>query len=38
MDQLEAAGIVGPINGSNPRDVYISDFAELDKLIKSLDA
>lgn len=36
MDQLEAAGIVGPIQGSKPRDVYISDEYSLEKLLDSL--
>lgn len=36
MDQLEAAGIVGPVQGSKPRDVYISDEYSLEKLLDSL--
>jgi S-DNA-T family DNA segregation ATPase FtsK/SpoIIIE len=36
MDQLEAAGIVGPPQGSKPRDVYISDEYSLEKLLDSL--
>ena len=36
MDQLEAAGIVGPAQGSKPRDVYISDEYSLEKLLDSL--
>lgn len=36
MDQLERAGIVGTANGSKPRDVLISDIAELDARIESL--
>lgn len=35
MDQLEAAGIVGPSNGSKPREVYISTEAELDQFLQS---
>lgn len=34
MDQLEAAGIVGPQVGSKPREVYVKDFAELDDIIR----
>ncbi len=36
MDQLEAAGIVGPVQGSKPRDVYIMDEYSLEKLLDSL--
>lgn len=36
MDQLETAGIVGPAQGSKPRDVYISDEYSLEKLLDSL--
>lgn len=33
MEQLEEAGIIGPINGSNTREVLISSEEELDKLL-----
>lgn len=36
MDQLESAGIVGPAQGSKPRDVYIGDEYSLEKLLDSL--
>ncbi|MDD3900340.1 MAG: DNA translocase FtsK, partial [Dysgonamonadaceae bacterium] len=36
MDQIEAAGIVGPAQGSKPREVYISDEYTLEKLLNSL--
>ena len=34
MDQLEAAGIVGPQNGSKPREVLVKDLAELDEVLR----
>jgi DNA segregation ATPase FtsK/SpoIIIE, S-DNA-T family len=37
MDQLEAAGIVGPAVGSKPRDVYFKTDAELEEFLHSLD-
>ena len=36
MDQLEAAGIVGPARGSKPREVLVKSLAELDTLMASL--
>lgn len=38
MDQLESAGIVGPIQGSKPRDVYIQDEYRLEQTLKKLKA
>ena len=35
MDQLEAAGIVGPQEGSKPRQVLVADYAELDEILAS---
>ena len=37
MDQLEAAGIVGPAAGSKPREVYFKTEAELEQFLHSLD-
>ena len=34
MDQFEAAGIVGPQNGSKPREVLVKDLAELDGVLQ----
>jgi len=34
MDQLEAAGIVGPQNGAKPREVLVKDLAELEEILK----
>ena len=36
MDQLEAAGIVGPQEGSKPRQVLLSSLDELEPLIESV--
>ena len=36
IDQLEAAGIVGPSNGSKPRDVLIHDEPTLEQKLKEL--
>ena len=33
MDQLEAAGIVGPQDGPRPRQVLVSDYEELENII-----
>ena len=33
MDQLEAAGIVGPQNGAKPREVLVKDLAELESVL-----
>jgi S-DNA-T family DNA segregation ATPase FtsK/SpoIIIE len=33
MDQLEKAGIVGPQEGSKPRQVLVSTLDELDEII-----
>lgn len=37
MDQLEAAGIVGPAQGSKPRDVYIADEYSLEQLLNEVN-
>ncbi|MBO4585747.1 MAG: DNA translocase FtsK, partial [Bacteroidales bacterium] len=34
MDQLEAAGIVGPQNGAKPREVLVKDIAELEGILE----
>lgn len=35
IDQLEAAGIVGPFEGSKPRQVLITDLAALEQLLEN---
>ena len=37
IDQLEAAGVVGPFEGSKARDVLCSDFIALEQILKSLE-
>lgn len=37
MDQIEAAGIVGPAQGSKPREVYIMDEYSLEQKFTALD-
>lgn len=37
MDTLEATGIVGPQQGSKPREVYIADEYSLEKILSALD-
>ena len=36
MDQLESAGVVGPQEGSKPRQVLIPDLDTLEELLDSL--
>jgi S-DNA-T family DNA segregation ATPase FtsK/SpoIIIE len=38
MDQLEAAGIVGPPEGSKPRQVFYTDIASLEHYLLSLNS
>ncbi len=35
IDQMEKAGIVGPSQGSKPREVYINDMAHLEQLLNN---
>jgi S-DNA-T family DNA segregation ATPase FtsK/SpoIIIE len=37
IDQLEAAGIVGPFEGSKARDVLVSDMMVLEQILKRLE-
>ncbi len=37
MDQLEAAGIVGPHIGSKPRDIYCQTESQLEQILKSFN-
>lgn len=37
IDQLEAAGIIGPFEGSKARDVLISDYTYLEERLRMLD-
>ena len=36
IDQLEAAGIVGPYNGSKAREVLVHDETQLEELLRQL--
>ncbi len=37
MDQLESAGIVGPSQGAQPRDVFVTEEKELKSIIEQLE-
>ena len=37
MDQLEAAGVVGPASGSKPRDVYFHSESDLEEFLGTLE-
>ncbi|HKL66486.1 MAG TPA: DNA translocase FtsK, partial [Bacteroidales bacterium] len=37
VDQLEAAGIVGPYEGSKAREVLISDMVSLEQILQGLE-
>jgi len=36
IDQLEAAGIVGPYNGSKAREVLVHDETQLEEILREL--
>lgn len=36
MDQMQKAGIVGPVNGAKPREVLIQDMNSLERLLENL--
>lgn len=36
MEQLEAAGIVGPQNGAKPREVLVRDLSELEEILERI--
>ena len=36
VDQLEAAGILGPFEGSKAREVLITDMVRLEQILQSL--
>ncbi len=36
MDQMESAGVVGPAEGSKPREVLVYDMSELARILESL--
>ncbi|HTB07082.1 MAG TPA: DNA translocase FtsK 4TM domain-containing protein [Bacteroidia bacterium] len=38
IDQLQAAGIIGPFEGSKAREVLIKDFMQLDEKLKSMSS
>ena len=37
MDQLEAIGIVGPVNGSKPREVLVDNLDVLERIFDNLN-